>query len=86
MALKNFNDQEELKTRNANEQIDEQLKSDKAKIESIARDEEVQKRNSELDDNRTTISNDFDHAVRNNYDKNNNLFEENLKRFKKEFS
>lgn len=80
LALKNFNDQEELKTRNANEQIDEQLKSDKAKIESIARDEEVQKRNSELDDNRTTISNDFDHAVRNNYDKNNNLFEENLKK------
>ena len=80
LALKNFNDQEELKTRNANEQIDEQLKSYKAKIESIARDEEVQKRNSELDDNRTTISNDFDHAVRNNYDKNNNLFEENLKK------
>lgn len=80
LALKNFNDQEELKTRNANEQIDEQLKSDKAKIESIARDEEVQKRNSELDDNRTTISNDFDHAVRNNYDKNNNLFEDNLKK------
>lgn len=80
LALKNFNDQEELKTRNANEQIDEQLKSDKAKVERIARNEEVQKRNSELDDSRTTISNDFDHAVRNNYDENNNLFEENLKK------
>ncbi|TDN05033.1 hypothetical protein CEE84_13200, partial [Lactobacillus crispatus] len=65
IALKNFNDQEELKTRNANEQIDEQLKADKAKVERVARDEEVQKRNSELDDSRTTISNDFDHAVRN---------------------
>ncbi|MEK3557232.1 hypothetical protein AAA416_11395, partial [Lactobacillus crispatus] len=65
LALKNFNDQEELKTRNANEQIDEQLKADKAKVERVARDEEVQKRNSELDDSRTTISNDFDHAVRN---------------------
>ena len=83
LALKNFNDQEELKTRNANEQIDEQLKSDKAKLENVARDEEVQKRNSELDDSRTTISNDFDHAVRNNYDKNNNLFEENLKKVQK---
>lgn len=80
IALKNFNDQEELKTRNANEQIDEQLKSDKAKVERVARDEEVQKRNSELDDSRTTISNDFDHAVRNNYDKNNDLFEDNLKK------
>ncbi|MCT7696872.1 MAG: hypothetical protein N5848_02840, partial [Lactobacillus crispatus] len=80
LALKNFNDQEELKTRNANEQIDEQLKSDKAKVERVARDEEVQKRNSELDDSRTTISNDFDHAVRNNYDKNNDLFEDNLKK------
>ena len=80
LALKNFNDQEELKTRNANEQIDEQLKSDKAKLENVARDEEVQKRNSELDDSRTTISNDFDHAVRNNYDKNNDLFEDNLKK------
>lgn len=80
LALKNFNDQEERKTRNANEQIDEQLKSDKAKVEQIARNEEVQKRNSELDDSRTTISNDFDHAVRNNYDENNNLFEENLKK------
>ena len=78
IALKNFNDQEELKTRNANEQIDEQLKADKAKVERVARDEEVQKRNSELDDSRTTISNDFDHAVRNNYDKNNDLFEDNL--------
>ncbi|MYN52979.1 hypothetical protein GTK63_01320 [Lactobacillus crispatus] len=80
LALKNFNDQEELKTRNANEQIDEQLKADKAKVERVARDEEVQKRNSELDDSRTTISNDFDHAVRNNYDKNNDLFEDNLKK------
>lgn len=80
IALKNFNDQEELKTRNANEQIDEQLKADKAKVERVARDEEVQKRNSELDDSRTTISNDFDHAVRNNYDKNNDLFEDNLKK------
>lgn len=80
IALKNFNDQEELKTRNANEQIDEQLKADKAKVERVARDEEVQKRNSELDDSRTTISNDFDHAVRNNYDKNNDLFEYNLKK------
>ena len=80
LALKNFNDQEELKTRNANEQIDEQLKADKAKVERVARDEEVQKRNSELDDSRTTISNDFDHAVRNNYDKNNDLFEVNLKK------
>lgn len=80
LALKNFNDQEELKTRNANEQIDEQLKVDKAKVERVARDEEVQKRNSELDDSRTTISNDFDHAVRNNYDKNNDLFEDNLKK------
>lgn len=80
LALKNFNDQEELKTRNANEQIDEQLKADKAKVERVARDEEVQKRNSELDDSRTTISNGFDHAVRNNYDKNNDLFEDNLKK------
>lgn len=80
IALKNFNDQEELKTRNANEQIDEQLKADKAKVKRVARDEEVQKRNSELDDSRTTISNDFDHAVRNNYDKNNDLFEDNLKK------
>lgn len=80
LALKSFNDQEELKTRNANEQIDEQLKADKAKVERVARDEEVQKRNSELDDSRTTISNDFDHAVRNNYDKNNDLFEDNLKK------
>lgn len=80
LALKNFNDQEELKTRNANEQIDEQLKADKAKVERVVRDEEVQKRNSELDDSRTTISNDFDHAVRNNYDKNNDLFEDNLKK------
>lgn len=80
IALKNFNDQEDLKTRNANEQIDEQLKADKAKVERVARDEEVQKRNSELDDSRTTISNDFDHAVRNNYDKNNDLFEDNLKK------
>ena len=80
IALKNFNDQEELKTRNANEQIDEQLEADKAKVERVARDEEVQKRNSELDDSRTTISNDFDHAVRNNYDKNNDLFEDNLKK------
>ena len=80
IALKNFNDQEELKTRNANEQIDEQLKADKAKVERVARDEEVQKRNSELDDSRTTISNDCDHAVRNNYDKNNDLFEDNLKK------
>ena len=80
IALKNFNDQEELKTRNSNEQIDEQLKADKAKVERVARDEEVQKRNSELDDSRTTISNDFDHAVRNNYDKNNDLFEDNLKK------
>lgn len=80
IALKNFNDQEELKTRNANEQIDEQLKADKAKVERVVRDEEVQKRNSELDDSRTTISNDFDHAVRNNYDKNNDLFEDNLKK------
>lgn len=80
IALKNFNDQEELKTCNANEQIDEQLKADKTKVERVARDEEVQKRNSELDDSRTTISNDFDHAVRNNYDKNNDLFEDNLKK------
>ena len=80
LALKSFNDQEELKTRNANEQIDEQLKADKAKAEHVARNEEVQKRNSELDDSRTTISNDFDHAVRDNYDKNNNLFEKNLKK------
>lgn len=61
-------------------QLEEQLKADKAKVERVARDEEVQKRNSELDDSRTTISNDFDHAVRNNYDKNNDLFEDNLKK------
>ncbi|WP_103661064.1 hypothetical protein [Lactobacillus sp. HT06-2] len=80
LALKNFNDQEELRTRNANERIDEQLKSDQAKVKSIARDEEVQKRNSALDDDRTTISNNFDHAVRLNYDKHNDLFEQNIKK------
>ncbi|CAM3194782.1 hypothetical protein SAMN04487792_1623 [Lactobacillus bombicola] len=78
IAIRDYNVQKEVDTNKANREIDDQLRHDKDLQTNLARNKEVNYRNKQLADERTSIANAFDLKVRDNYDANNNLFEAKL--------